>query len=222
MQRPINLQSMAKDDCGEATKARIRDAAITQFAEEGFAVGLRAIARSAGVTAGLITHYFGSKDALRHECDAYVLRLLRSWEPLRASQLHRGALEGSDDMDEVVRIVNYVARSLQGGGELAQSFVEQLVLDTRERIDECLAAGQIAPSDDEDGRARTLVMYAVGALLLEFTLAPPLDAAAVTRLFGRYYSKDAVPMVEQSSAGLWPSAVPIEKYLARNATPAFI
>ena len=55
--------------------ARIRQAAIIRFAQDGFGVGLRTIAADAGVTAGLITHHFGSKEGLRQACDAEVLRL---------------------------------------------------------------------------------------------------------------------------------------------------
>jgi AcrR family transcriptional regulator len=45
--------------------ARIRDAAIEQFGQHGFGVGLRTIAEAAGVSAALVIHHFGSKDGLR-------------------------------------------------------------------------------------------------------------------------------------------------------------
>ena len=48
--------------------ARIRDAAIEQFGEHGFGVGLRTIAEAAGVSAALVIHHFGSKDGLRKAC----------------------------------------------------------------------------------------------------------------------------------------------------------
>ena len=52
--------------------ARIRDAAIDQFGQKGFAVGLRTIADAAGVSAALVIHHFGSKDGLRKVCDDYI------------------------------------------------------------------------------------------------------------------------------------------------------
>src|SRR3954469_13424606 len=52
--------------------ARIRDAAIQQFGQHGFNVGLRAIAEAAGVSAALVIHHFGSKDGLLKACDNYV------------------------------------------------------------------------------------------------------------------------------------------------------
>ncbi len=39
---------------------------------------IRDIARAAGVSAGLVRHHFGSKEALRDACDSYALdRLMR-------------------------------------------------------------------------------------------------------------------------------------------------
>ncbi|MTL11753.1 TetR family transcriptional regulator, partial [Nocardia seriolae] len=43
------------------TRARIRDAAITVFGEQGFGVGVRAIAAAAGVSPGLVNHHFGDR-----------------------------------------------------------------------------------------------------------------------------------------------------------------
>ena len=42
--------------------ARIRDAAIDQWGQHGFNVGLRSIAEAAGVSAALVIHHFGSKE----------------------------------------------------------------------------------------------------------------------------------------------------------------
>ncbi len=44
--------------------ARIRDAAVDQWGQQGFTVGLRSIAEAAGVSAALVIHHFGSKDGL--------------------------------------------------------------------------------------------------------------------------------------------------------------
>ena len=55
-------------------RARLRDAAIECFAAQGFDESLRAIAARAGVSAGLVRHHFGSKEQLRAECDATVLK----------------------------------------------------------------------------------------------------------------------------------------------------
>jgi AcrR family transcriptional regulator len=59
-------------------RARIRDAALEQFAEHGFeGTTIRGIAQAAGVSAGLVQHHFGSKEGLRQACDDAVLELVR-------------------------------------------------------------------------------------------------------------------------------------------------
>ncbi|WP_433873720.1 TetR/AcrR family transcriptional regulator [Saccharopolyspora sp. CA-218241] len=58
-------------------RARIRDAALRLFGEQGFdRATIRSIADAAGVSSGLVRHHFGSKEALRDECDAYLARAL--------------------------------------------------------------------------------------------------------------------------------------------------
>src|SRR5699024_11466848 len=58
-------------------RARIRDAAIECFGQQGFGVSVRAIAKHAGVSAGLVIHHFGSKEKLREACDDHVIQLIR-------------------------------------------------------------------------------------------------------------------------------------------------
>src|SRR5690348_1863963 len=70
----LNMRSV--DD--RTAIARIRDAAIQQFGERGFAVGLRSIAEAAGVSAGLVIHHFGSKDGLRKACDEFIAEEIRT------------------------------------------------------------------------------------------------------------------------------------------------
>ncbi|WP_329603806.1 helix-turn-helix domain-containing protein, partial [Nocardia seriolae] len=56
----FNLLNMRSTD-DLTTRARIRDAAITVFGEQGFGVGVRAIAAAAGVSPGLVNHHFGDR-----------------------------------------------------------------------------------------------------------------------------------------------------------------
>jgi len=66
-------------------RARIRDAALEQFAEHGFeGATIRSIAEAAGVSPGLVQHHFGSKEGLRQACDEAVLELVR--RKLRATR----------------------------------------------------------------------------------------------------------------------------------------
>ncbi|MET0419746.1 MAG: TetR family transcriptional regulator [Actinoplanes sp.] len=55
-------------------RARIRDAAITLFAERGIdGATIRDIAQAADVSSGLLRHHFGSKEGLRDACDEHAL-----------------------------------------------------------------------------------------------------------------------------------------------------
>lgn len=69
MARPINANA-------EETKQRILDAASKLFAEGGFeGTSVRQIASSAGVSLGMIRHYYGSKEGLYRACidSAYAI-----------------------------------------------------------------------------------------------------------------------------------------------------
>ena len=58
-------------------RARIRDAAITLFADRGVETAtIRDIAQAAGVSSGLLRHHFGSKEGLRDACDEFALNEL--------------------------------------------------------------------------------------------------------------------------------------------------
>lgn len=60
------------------TRARIRDAALTRFPNDGFgATTIRAVAADAGVSPALVVHHFGSKEGLREACDHYVVARYR-------------------------------------------------------------------------------------------------------------------------------------------------
>ncbi|WP_281356754.1 TetR/AcrR family transcriptional regulator [Amycolatopsis anabasis] len=78
-------------------RARIRDAALRHFGEHGFDRStIRGIAETAGVSSGLVRHHFGSKEALRDACDAYL-----------AKALHR--INDQVKADRAPGEVNYVA-----------------------------------------------------------------------------------------------------------------
>jgi len=71
-------------------RARIRDAALWHFAEEGFSrATIRDIAATAGVSPGLVRHHFGSKEGLRDACDEAVSQRLRRSRLASAARCQR-------------------------------------------------------------------------------------------------------------------------------------
>ena len=166
--------------------ARIRNAALIRFARDGFDAGLRAIAADAGVTAGLITHHFGSKDGLRRACDAEVLRL--TVEVKSASTYFGGPVDLMTQMSQVEEYIPataYAMRSIVEGGELATELLDLFVKDSVAYTAAAVEAGTITPSHNEEARARYLLYSGFGALLLfaRYEASDPGDVEAVTREF---------------------------------------
>ncbi|WP_405163609.1 TetR family transcriptional regulator [Nocardia sp. NBC_01499] len=150
------------------TAARIRDAAIEVFGNEGFQVGVRAIAKAAGVSPGLVNHHFGSKDGLRAACDERVLQLIRDekLKAITAGSLAKGMLAALAEIEVYGPLVAYMVRSLQAGGPMARSLFDHMAEDAEVYIQQGIEAGAIKPSRDPAARARYLMMLNVGATLL--------------------------------------------------------
>ncbi|MEO8262165.1 MAG: TetR family transcriptional regulator [Pseudolysinimonas sp.] len=181
------------------TRARIRDAAILRFGTDGFRAGVRAIAEDAGVSAGLVLHHFGSKDALRQECDRYVLDTIRKAKA--DGDQSAGALPSPDLVGSFAHVLAYLLRGLQEGGEVAAPFVSYFVDYAREYCAAGVAAGSVVPSSNEEARARQLAMQLLGALLLDHSTRPAgMDD---TTYFAGYLNRSAVPTLELLTNGLF-------------------
>ncbi|MFI9508348.1 TetR family transcriptional regulator [Nocardia sp. NPDC052566] len=150
------------------TAARIRDVAIEVFGEQGFQVGVRAIAKAAGVSPGLVNHHFGSKDGLRAACDDRVLQLIRDEKvkAITSQNVAKGMLAALAEIEVYGPLVAYMVRSLQAGGPMAVSLFEHMAEDANVYLQKGVEAGAIKPSRDPAARARYLMMLNVGATLL--------------------------------------------------------
>jgi len=198
-----------------STAERIRDAAVARFARDGFSVGLRAIAADAGVTAGLVVHHFGSKEALRQTCDTYVLGVIRS-EKMRAatSGSAAGMLAQLAEIEQYGPLALYAVRSMQAGGELATAFVEHMVRDAEEYLTAGVEAGTIRPSRDPAGRARYLTFQGMGSLLLWISLHPEMVSVDDFRSALREISDQiTLPALELFTEGLFVDRTMLDSYL---------
>lgn len=170
--------------------ARIRNAAILRFARDGFTVSLRVIAADAGVTAGLITHHFGSKEGLRRACDAEVLRLTAE---VKGSSTYFGGpvdlVTQMSQMEEYIPATAYAMRSIMEGGELATALLDLFVEDAVSYMADAVKAGTITPSHNEEARARYLFYSGFGAMLifLRYEAIDPSDIESATRQFVESY-----------------------------------
>jgi AcrR family transcriptional regulator len=194
--------------------ARIRDAAIERFGEQGFGVGLRSIAEAAGVSAALVIHHFGSKDGLRKACDDYVA------EEVRSSKSE--AMNSSDpatwlaqlaEIEEFAPLTAYLVRSMQTGGDLAKTFWRTMLDNAASYLDEGVASGILKPSRDPAARARFLAITGGGGLLLYIQMhETPTDLRAVLRDYAR---EMVLPSLELYTEGLMTDSHMYEAFLAQ-------
>jgi TetR/AcrR family transcriptional regulator, regulator of cefoperazone and chloramphenicol sensitivity len=208
----LNMRSV--DDLTAA--ARIRDAAIEQFGQHGFDVGLRAIAKTAGVSAALVIHHFGSKEGLRRACDEFIA------ESVRASKTE--SMQNSDpaawfaqlaEIESFAPSMAYLVRSLQTGGELAKSLWRTMIDNAEQYMEEGVRAGTIKPSPDPKARARFLAMTGGGAILLYLQMHEnPSDIRAVLH----DYAQDMVlPALEVYTHGLMTDTTMYDAFVAQRA-----
>ncbi|WP_024288510.1 TetR/AcrR family transcriptional regulator [Cellulomonas sp. KRMCY2] len=194
-------------------RARLRDAAIESFAEAGFDTPYRAIAARAGVSPGLITHHFGSKAALRAECDAEVLRRYHALKTEAIGDPSGYLMERLAVPGAAATILVYLLRAIHAGGQPARDFLDSLVDHARVIMAESVASGLARPSRDEEARLRYLTYQTMGAMLVQFLTAPdPAPDAFVASL--RASRQDAIlPILELYTEGLFTGPTMLDDYL---------
>jgi AcrR family transcriptional regulator len=97
---------------------------LKQFAAHGFkGATIRGIALEAGVSPGRVQHHFGSKQALRDECDAYVRTFLGKIMRLGAVT---DAAFVADTHRAVALVVPYLAMALVSDAPTASRWFDEL------------------------------------------------------------------------------------------------
>lgn len=172
-------------------RARILASAFDRFAAHGFdAATMRDIAAHAGVSTALVTHHFGTKQALREECDARVARFI--------AEKQDAAGTPSDVLGEVLGTYGpYLARMLGDGGAASAALFDRLLAVALDMVSDGSASGWLRASRDPEAQAATLVMLGVAPFLMIGPLtnwAGGDAGAALTRL--------AVPLAELYTHGL--------------------
>jgi AcrR family transcriptional regulator len=193
--------------------ARIRDAAIAQFGEHGFGVGLRTIADAAGVSAALVIHHFGSKEGLRQVCDDFVAEAIRDAK----SQTIRSTdpatwLAAMAEIESYAPLTAYLVRSLQSGGGLAKMLWHKMIEDAEQYLDEGVRAGTLKPGRDSKARAKFLAITGGGGFLLYLQMHDnPTDLQAVLRDYG---NDMLLPALEVYTEGLMADRTMYDAILA--------
>lgn len=201
-------------------RARIRDAAIECFAEEGFDAGLRTIAVRAGVSPGLITHHFGAKAALRGECDAEVLRQYRALKSDAVARPSAHLLEALTAPGMSATILVYILRAVLAGGRSAEDFLDHLIADARPVMAEGVAVGLVRPSRDEEARLRYLTYQTLGALVVQFVTMPAGTPEQFVASLRAGQQDTILPILELFTEGLLADRRMLDDYLQfRAAAP---
>ncbi|MCT7656952.1 TetR/AcrR family transcriptional regulator [Mycobacterium deserti] len=195
--------------------ARIRDAAIQQWGEQGFTVGLRAIADAAGVSAALVIHHFGSKDGLRKACDAYIAEEIRQSKSESITSTDPAAwFAQMAEIESYAPLMAYLVRSMQSGSELAQAFWQKMIDNVYEYMEEGVRAGTIKPSPDPRARAKYLAMCSGGGFLLYLQMHDnQSDLRAVLREYGE---EMVLPALEVFTVGLLSDATMYDAFRAQR------
>lgn len=150
-----------------STAARIRHAAISEFATNGVdGTSIRTIAKVAGVSPGSVIHHFGSKDDLRVACDEHVAAVIRA--------VKQSAMASGGGFDPIatfqaagdIPAAKYLARTVVDGSPHVAELVDEMVNDAVQYVETGVESGMIKPSEHERERAAVLTIWSLGALVL--------------------------------------------------------
>jgi AcrR family transcriptional regulator len=154
-------------------RARIREAAIRHFADDGYErATIRAIAASAGVSAGLLRHHFGSKEELRRACDEHIAETLRQINAQYLEDLSGAAA----DRRLVQPFERYIVRALAENSPSAAPIFDEMVTMTEHWLERADRARPEPPAVDRRIRAALVSAMASGIPLLHEQLSRTVGA----------------------------------------------
>lgn len=196
----LNMRSPSFD---ATTRSRIRDAALELFGAQGYSgTSVRAIADLAGVSAALVMHHFGSKEALRAACDAHIVdEVMGRKERLATdSDLSSTMRRWLADVDTNRASLDYLARMISDGSEAGGRLFDDLVERTAAMIDTEIAAGRMRRSSDPRMTAVIVAAHGLMPLLLESQLGRALGEPGLTPAL---IARMTVPTLELYTHGLY-------------------
>ena len=195
-------------------RARIRGAALAQFAAVGYATAtIRAIAADAGVSPGLLRHHFGSKQELRETVDAHVLSEIRRISDEIMQEGERGDLTSAAVSRQAIRpFQDYIARALLDGTGTLTTLFDEMVEPTEQWLALADEGRTDPPFADRRTRAVVFTAMALGVPMLHEHLSRALgvdtfsdegDQVVATALLDLYSHPLMSPeMAESARRGL--------------------
>lgn len=169
-------------------EARIRHAAVELFGQRGIrATTIRDVADSAGVSAALVIHHFGTKDGLRAACDEWVLsRIVAEKSSAIDGNLRDGMASAFAHLSNFTGLASYIGASLTEGGPGADRLFDRIC----DVSDEMLTDGTLAvrPMADREATIAMVVAYSTGAAILGRQIARRLGGTELydPQVYARY------------------------------------
>lgn len=176
------------------SRAIIRDSALRLLADHGAdSVTVRQIAAAAKVSPALVIRHFGSKEGLREEIDAHVVRIIEATLKVLAKKPSPGPDNLQSVMEAVVQhfppdsaIPGYVRRLLLDGSRAGRVLFRRLFAVAQATVNELLRAGLADPGADPRVRTAFLMANDLAVLLLrdhltELLGVDPLSAPGMKR-----------------------------------------
>lgn len=200
-----------RDD--RTARAVIRDEALRLFAQHGpDAVSVRQIAAAAGVSAALVVHHFGSKEALREVVDQHVLD---TFDEVLAEMTGQGpdmydpAMTGS--LVEAVQrhlppdspVPAYLRRMLLTDSAAGRELFAKLFTLSQGMLAALSEAGMATPGQDPAVRAAFLMANDLAVLLLRDRLT---EVLGVDPLSQEGMARWSMEMLAIYAGGLLPPA----------------
>jgi AcrR family transcriptional regulator len=198
----------SREETGDlSAPGRIVRAALIRFAQQGVAgARVRDIAVDAGVSAALVIHHFGSKEALRRECDRRVVDFIRAKKRTTAAQTLDAAF---------ARYGAYAARMLAEDSAESRRLFDELLEVSKAAVADGSATGSLRRSSDPDAQAVALLVLGLAPFTFTANLVhwAGTDAeSAMTRL--------AVPIAEIYTSGLMTDSAVLDAAQSANGPRA--
>jgi AcrR family transcriptional regulator len=168
-----------------STYERIRSAALEGFARDGVkATSIRDVAAAAGVSPGLVQHYFPSKSALRAAVDDHVTDVARS--ALEVREVEGDIIEDLAErltalVAEHFLALRYVARGVAEGDEAALAIFDTLTQLCRVQLSELQRRGMLREDLDLEWAALHTVLINLGTVIMEPGVSRELGRPFLTK-----------------------------------------
>jgi AcrR family transcriptional regulator len=169
----------------ESTRERILAVALEGFARDGVkATSVRDVAAAAGVSPGLVQHYFPSKAALRAAVDEQVTEVARA--ALAVRRVDGDIIE--DLAERLTALVAdhflallYVARGVAERDDASLAIFDTLVALCRDQLAELQGRGMLRPDLDLEWAAMHTVLINLGTVIMEPGVSRQLGRSFLTK-----------------------------------------